>query len=77
MCKYATAREVWGHAPPENFWNLEASGTTFGLLGGQTKATEFQMYAYCVVQHWFWLSDRSLTLQATPFADEAWKNKLG
>ena len=43
------------------------------VLGGQT--TEFQMYTHCVVQHGFWFSDRSLTSQATPFADEVWKNK--
>ena len=24
MRKRATARGVWGHSPPENFWNLEA-----------------------------------------------------
>ena len=27
--------------------------------------------AHCVIQHWFWVSDRLLILQATPFADEA------
>ena len=52
LCKHARARGVWGHAPPETFWNLEAMRlllrpfflANMMILGGQT--TEFYMYEY-------------------------------
>ena len=79
MCKYTTAREVWGHTPHK----LEAMKLLLRpfwakmmLLGGQT--TEFNMHEYLpfllVAPYstaWFQLSNCSLISQATPFTDEA------
>ena len=83
MCKHATARGVWGHAPPENFWNLEAMKLLLRPFLGQNNAsrrpeTEFYMHEHLpflpVAPYstaWFRLSDRSLISQATPFADRS------
>ena len=77
--KHATARGCGGHAPQGNLWNLEAMRLLlrpfFGLFEVQTK--EFHMnehLLFCPLccaacMNWFRLSDCSLILQATPFAD--------
>ena len=54
--KHATARGGWGHAPLENFWNLEAKRLPLRPFLGQCNAPR--------------RPDRSLISQATPFADE-------
>ena len=54
--KHATARGVWGHAPPENFWNL--------------KAKRLPLRPFLVQCDVPWRPDYSLISQATPFADE-------
>ena len=72
MRKHATARGVWGGCSPRNFWNLEALRLLLRLFWGQYEAS------------WRPDADRvsdvyplrsMLTSQATPFADEAWKNE--
>ena len=50
---------VWGHAPPENFWNLEAKRLPLRPFLGQCNAPR--------------RPGHSLILQATPFVDEACK----
>ena len=39
MDKRASARVVWGHAPSENFWNLEAMGLLLRQFVGQNDAS--------------------------------------
>ena len=57
--QHTTATGVWGHAPPENFWNLEAKRLPLRPFLGQCNAP--------------WRPGHLLISQATPFADEACK----
>ena len=71
---------MWGHAPPEKVWNLEALRLLLRLLLGQYDASrrpDDRVSDVCPLRRttWFCLSDCSLTSQATAFADEAWKNE--
>ena len=80
MQKHATARGVWGHAPPENFWNLEALRLLLRPFLSQYDASwrpDDRVSDVCPLHctTLVWLSDRSLTSQATPFTDEAWKKE--
>ena len=75
----ATGRGVWGHVPPENFWNLEAMKLLLGHILGPIRCfsearRQFHMNVYSlhrIALTWFQLSDRSLISQAISFADEA------
>ena len=71
-----------GMLPQKRFWNLEAMILLLRLFWSQYYASRrldnrvshvwvSTLSTHCVVQHWFRLSDRSLTSQATPFVDEA------
>ena len=53
---------MWGHAPPENFWNFEAMKYQYNASRRPD-----------IMQNWFQLTDHLLILQAAPFADEACK----
>ena len=73
------------HHPVLNFLHLEVMRLLLRPLLDQYVAswrpvdmqtfTCMNVYPLCplFVQHWYWLSNCSLTSQATPFADEAWR----
>ena len=66
--KHVTGMGVWRHAPPENFWNLEAVRLLLRSFLGQYNASwrpddrvpRVNIYPFCPlhhIQHWFQLSD--------------------
>ena len=79
MSNYATAREVWRHAPPSfptlKFLELSTVRLLLRPFSGQNNASQWPdnqvFHTHCTVQHQFWLSNCSLISQATLFVNEA------
>ena len=76
--KHATARGGWGHAHPKSFG--VASETIFRpkLCFSKAKRQNFTAWIFTFsIKRWSRLSDRSLTLQATPFAGKTIRKVVG
>ena len=64
---YVSTPQQLGPHPPRKFWEFRGYEVASETISGPKPCFSES------IQHWFWLSDRSLISQTTPFADGCWK----